>query len=235
MTLPSGSRLLVFQEYREHSKFQIARDLAQTLKIEYFSDAASVILDKQYPIQVILLPEEDLPAWSKREFPVDCAVGVILLESTEGQLAPDPESNQVLAWINPKTISGRRWNYVIRQSFIRLERKRQRSAMQGKIERHNQQFNELNEIGMSLSSEKDLKKLLNLVVSKSMSLTRADGASLYLLKSLPETIDDPDDMLANKNLKLQVALNFSRDIDYQKDLSLEITKNCICSIKSFKL
>ena len=94
--------------------------------------------------------------------------------------------------------------------------------MQGQIERHSQQFNELNEIGMSLSSEKDLKKLLSLVVSKSMSLTRADGASLYLLKSLPGKIDDPDDMLANKNLKLQVALNFSRDIDIRKDFSLEI-------------
>ena len=99
--------------------------------------------------------------------------------------------------------------------------------MQRKIERHNQQFKELNEIGMSLSSEKDLKKLLNLVVSKSMNLTRADGASLYLLKSLPETTDNPDDMLVNKNLKLQVALNFSRDINFQKDLSLEISKDCI--------
>ena len=94
MNLSSGSRLLVSWEYREPPKFQIARDLAQTLKIEYFRDADSVILDKHYPIQVILLPEEDLPEWSKREFLADCTVGVILLESTEFILRIEPSAQK---------------------------------------------------------------------------------------------------------------------------------------------
>ena len=64
------------------------------------------------------------------------------------------------------------------------------SLMDSRIKRREQQMKELNEIGLLLSSERDLKKLLHLVVSKSIRLTSADGGALYLLEPIPENEAD---------------------------------------------
>ena len=220
-------KLLIPQEYSEHPEFKVDEKIARQLKVEYFKDVALMVLTEEDCVQLVLLPEQDFTTWFQREFPAKLSLGVILLESPEGNQVPDPESDQVMAWIDPKTISKRHWNYLLRQSLVQLTKKRQMVAMQFRINRHDQQFHELNEIGISLSSEKDLKKLLDLIVSKSMRLTSADGGSLYLLQSIPGVHADPDNFLANKVLNLQVALNLSRDIKLGKEGSLKVNENSI--------
>ena len=64
----------------------------------------------------------------------------------------------VMAWVNPATISKRRWNYLFQQCLHRLEKRREMSLMDSRIKRREQQMKELNEIGLLLSSERDLKK-----------------------------------------------------------------------------
>ncbi len=53
----------------------------------------------------------------------------------------------------------------------------------------------LNEIGIALSSEKNINTLLELIVDESMSITNADGGTLYLM------IDN------NKRLKFEILKN----------------------------
>ena len=48
--------------------------------------------------------------------------------------------------------------------------------------RHQRQFQELNRIGIALSSERDLAKLQELILSTCRQLTKADGASLFLVE-----------------------------------------------------
>ena len=45
-----------------------------------------------------------------------------------------------------------------------------------------EQIRKLNAIGIALSSERDLNKLLELIVSEARNFTQADGGSLYILE-----------------------------------------------------
>ncbi len=42
-------------------------------------------------------------------------------------------------------------------------------------------FKELAQIGIALSTEKDINKLLEIIVDEARSLTAADGGTLYLI------------------------------------------------------
>jgi HD-GYP domain-containing protein (c-di-GMP phosphodiesterase class II) len=84
----------------------------------------------------------------------------------------------------------------------------------------------LNEIGMALSTEKNLGSLLDLIVSKSRQMTWADGGSLYLLEADPTIPDDAKDYFKNKKMRFQVAQNDSRQLPF-KSYVVEITKRSI--------
>jgi HD-GYP domain-containing protein (c-di-GMP phosphodiesterase class II) len=54
--------------------------------------------------------------------------------------------------------------------------------MEEDANRFQRQFHELNRIGVALSSERDMEKLQDLILSTCRRLTKADGASLWLLE-----------------------------------------------------
>ena len=84
----------------------------------------------------------------------------------------------------------------------------------------------LNEIGMALSTEKDLGRLLDLVVSKARQMTWADAGTLYLIEADPNVQEDQKDYLKNKKLRFSVAQNDSRQVPF-KSLILPISKSSI--------
>ena len=55
----------------------------------------------------------------------------------------------------------------------------------------------LNQIGISLSTEKDINKLLELIVDEAMNITNADGGTLY------QIIDN------NTRLKFEISKNLT--------------------------
>ena len=99
--------------------------------------------------------------------------------------------------------------------------------MESKIRRREEQMKEMNEIGLLLSSEKDLKKLLHLVVSKSMRLACADGGILYMLEPIENKPSDPKDFFANKELQLQVMIMNSRKISNEHEIIVTQPSNSI--------
>jgi HD-GYP domain-containing protein (c-di-GMP phosphodiesterase class II) len=84
----------------------------------------------------------------------------------------------------------------------------------------------LNEIGMALSTEKDLDRLLDLIVSKSRQMTLADAGSLYLIEVDPNVEEDRKDYFANRKMRFQVAQNDSRNVPF-KSFVVEINKRSI--------
>ena len=76
---------------------------------------------------------------------------------------------------------------------------------------------ELNEIGISLSVEKDPVKLLNSILQKSREITSADAGSLYLVEGDEES---------GKQLRFKISQNDSIRIDYQ-EFVMPITKGSI--------
>jgi HD-GYP domain-containing protein (c-di-GMP phosphodiesterase class II) len=84
----------------------------------------------------------------------------------------------------------------------------------------------LNEIGMALSTENDLSRLLELIVSKSRQMTWADAGSLYLIEPDPAVPDDQKDYFKNKKMRFQVAQNDSRQVPF-RSFVVDINKSSI--------
>jgi HD-GYP domain-containing protein (c-di-GMP phosphodiesterase class II) len=81
-----------------------------------------------------------------------------------------------------ETIKGRR---VIRQ-------------LQEKLARKNDELHAVNKIGVALSAERDISKLMQLILQKSREITDADAGSLYLVERGKEHETQTDDQLRFK-------------------------------------
>ena len=81
-----------------------------------------------------------------------------------------------------------------------------------------QDLDSLNEIGMALSTEKDLDGLLDLIISRSREMTWADAGTLYLVETDPNVEEDPKDFLKNKKMRFAVAQTESRDVPFKSFL-----------------
>lgn len=68
-------------------------------------------------------------------------------------------------------------------------------------------MNELNSVGIALSSERNTEKLLEIIVSKSRELTRSDAASLYLV--------EPDGA-GGQRLRFKITQNQSLNLGYSE-------------------
>jgi HD-GYP domain-containing protein (c-di-GMP phosphodiesterase class II) len=55
------------------------------------------------------------------------------------------------------------------------------SALEGELARRNTELKELNRIGAALSAERDINRLLSLILDKARKITSADAGSLYLV------------------------------------------------------
>ncbi|NLK63043.1 MAG: GAF domain-containing protein [Fusobacteria bacterium] len=67
----------------------------------------------------------------------------------------------------------------------------------------------LNEIGISLSMEKDVNKLLDIILNECMEITKSDAGSLYIIET--KNIDKVD---IENVLRFKIAKNISRDIPF---------------------
>ena len=225
MKTPFTCHILIPEDLRENPLFQIPEGIKQELTCEYYQTVSPKMMECGHAIQLVVLHEEAFESWRQFKIPQKLTTGVFLLDGETGKTLPSSEV--VMAWVNPATISKRRWNYLFQQCLHRLEKRREMSLMDSRIKRREQQMKELNEIGLLLSSERDLKKLLHLVVSKSIRLTSADGGALYLLEPIPENAADPDNFFANKELKLQVLNMTSRDVSQEHVLSIQEPKHSL--------
>ena len=179
MKTPFTCHILIPEDLRENPLFQIPEGIKQELTCEYYQTVSPKMMECGHAIQLVVLHEEAFESWRQFKIPQKLTTGVFLLDGETGKTLPSSEV--VMAWVNPATISKRRWNYLFQQCLHRLEKRREMSLMDSRIKRREQQMKELNEIGLLLSSERDLKKLLHLVVSYLIRLTSAEGGALYLL------------------------------------------------------
>ncbi|MEO5761618.1 MAG: HD domain-containing phosphohydrolase [Vicinamibacteria bacterium] len=85
------------------------------------------------------------------------------------------------------------------------------STLQGELARRNAELFELNKIGAALSAERDINRLLALILDQSRQITAADAGSLYLVVR-GEDPGQPDTLkfALAKNNSVQVAFQESR-------------------------
>ncbi|MBC7187026.1 MAG: GAF domain-containing protein [Calditrichaeota bacterium] len=100
------------------------------------------------------------------------------------------------------------------QSYLRLRRELRTLASQ--LEEQAQDLHELNQIGIALSSERDLDVLLEMILRKSREITCADAGSLYLVEEIPGAPVDERNPFANKQLRFKLSHNDSLQISYNE-------------------
>jgi|JI10StandDraft_1071094.scaffolds.fasta_scaffold57564_3 HD-GYP domain-containing protein (c-di-GMP phosphodiesterase class II) len=83
------------------------------------------------------------------------------------------------------------------------------STLEGQLARRNVELSELNKIGAALSAERDIGRLLTLILDKSRQITAADAGSLYLVVR-GEAPGQPD------SLRFALAQNDSVQIAFQE-------------------
>jgi HD-GYP domain-containing protein (c-di-GMP phosphodiesterase class II) len=88
-------------------------------------------------------------------------------------------------------------------------RRKEVSALEGELARRNADLSELNKIGAALSAERDINRLLSLILDKSRQITAADAGSLYLVEP-GEAPGQPD------RLRFALAKNDSVQVAFQE-------------------
>jgi len=81
------------------------------------------------------------------------------------------------------------------------------------IEARNRQ---LNQIGIALMGEKNLDKLLQLILEKAMSLTGSDAGCLYLVETRPGSKENDGNYWANRQIRFKLTRNLSVPVPFEE-------------------
>ena len=82
--------------------------------------------------------------------------------------------------------SGEELEKTLGIAFENLELMASERAAREELESAEREREQLNEIGIALSSQRDVRELLNLILAKAREITRADAGSLYLVEDEDE-------------------------------------------------
>lgn len=140
--------------------------------------------------------------------------GVILL----GESFPDPLHPRILDLLRP-SYGTAELLWRVRRAITLLEQELRLYRLTSEERIREDRLNELHRIGIALSAERDLKTLLELIVSKAREFTGADAGSLYLVER------DNQGNLKDTMIFL-VAQNDSIHLDF-KAIQLPINPNSI--------
>ncbi len=104
------------------------------------------------------------------------------------------------------------------ESAILLLRERERSAeLEARLQERTSEIQEINQIGIALSTQRDHGILIDMILRKTRELTRSDAGSLYLLG---------EDEEGEERLRWKVAQNDSISVDFTEQI-LSITKKSL--------
>ncbi|MEC7416860.1 MAG: HD domain-containing phosphohydrolase [SAR324 cluster bacterium] len=203
---------------------QVPKSVQEQVRIRQYQEFKE-IAGTPGQTRLIVIDEAGQGEWeqAQREFPPE--TGALLLDfGSRPDLSADPQ--QLLGWVTAAGLTERRWEFLITQALETLAARNRVQELEESLGEQHDRLEELNEIGVSLSGEKNLTRLLRLIIANAMKLTHADGGSLYLLEQLADVPEDPDNYLANQRLRFEVLINDSRQMSAEA-MSLEVTPNSI--------
>jgi HD-GYP domain-containing protein (c-di-GMP phosphodiesterase class II) len=110
-----------------------------------------------------------------------------------------------------KPLTAARLRLRLERALDTINSRRVIEQLDDALVRKSQELHELNSIGVALSAERDINKLLELILAKSREITAADAGSLYLLKRGKEHDSSSDDTLS-----FELAQNDSVSVPFEK-------------------
>ncbi|MFI5182771.1 MAG: GAF domain-containing protein, partial [Vicinamibacteria bacterium] len=97
-----------------------------------------------------------------------------------------------------KPVTPGRIRLRLKKALDAIHDRRVITQLDGALARKKKELDELNKIGVALSAERDINKLLQLILAKSREITAADAGSLYLVERGPDQASTTDDQLRFK-------------------------------------
>jgi HD-GYP domain-containing protein (c-di-GMP phosphodiesterase class II) len=121
---------------------------------------------------------------------------------------------EVFAYL-PREVSTALLQRVIEAAFQNIDlATREREAREG-LERTKREMEQLNQIGVALSSTRDIKTLLTLILQKAREVTGADAGSLYLVEQISDT---------ERRLRFKITQNDTGQFPFT-EFTMPITEN----------
>ncbi len=112
-----------------------------------------------------------------------------------------------------KPVTAGRLRLRLDRAFDALHNRRVVRQLEQALERKGEELHELNEIGVALSAERDINKLLDLILKKSREITTADAGSLYLVERGKDQKVQTDD-----RLRFKLTQNDSVQVPFEEQL-----------------
>lgn len=97
---------------------------------------------------------------------------------------------------------------ILRNIFRALEWKRKQEEISLNLQESLGELKELNQIGIALSAERNIDKLLELIVERARYITSSDAGSIYIM--------EPDDGSGTRKMRFKVAQNDSLNISFSE-------------------
>jgi HD-GYP domain-containing protein (c-di-GMP phosphodiesterase class II) len=149
-----------------------------------------------------------LDAESRSSFPVDMlrsfvdAGGAIVALGRNGEAdVPDGLPTEFLSGFVTDPVSPRRLLVAIRAGFREAAARAETARARGEAAQRAREIGELTRIGVALGTERDIKTLLDLILTQSRRITQSDAGSLYLVELSEE---------GNKRLRFRLAQTYSK-------------------------
>jgi HD-GYP domain-containing protein (c-di-GMP phosphodiesterase class II) len=98
--------------------------------------------------------------------------------------------------VKPVTVG--RLRLRINRAFDALHNRRVVRQLEEALDRKGKDLHDLNKIGVALSAERDINRLLDMILAKSRDITAADAGSLYLVERGKDSDSQQDDLLRFK-------------------------------------
>ncbi|NUP98770.1 MAG: GAF domain-containing protein [Armatimonadetes bacterium] len=136
------------------------------------------------------------------ELPRDLCL-VLVSEVEETFLAPAADE-RVFSYLNPHAPAHLQAK-AVRSALLTVRLRSEQQGLAEGLQARDEQLRELNNIGVALSAERDVDRLLGLILLKAREITRADAGSLYLVE---------DDEQGQQRLRFKLSQNDSLDLDY---------------------
>ncbi len=158
---------------------------------------------------------EELETWL-REGGERRAVLVVVAQAAEADeiLERFPFLDDLLV----KPVSAARLRLRLERALDTIHDRRVIQQLDGAVTRKGQELHELNQIGVALSSERDIDKLLDLILAKSREITAADAGSLYLVERGDQS-EDP-------SLRFKLTQNDSLALPFE-EFSMPLSETSI--------
>jgi len=112
-----------------------------------------------------------------------------------------------------RPVSPGRLQRKLERALDSIQNRRVIRQLERKVSRKGEELDELNKIGVALSAERDIDKLLEQILTKSRAITGADAGSLYIVER-----DKVNGETREERLRFKLAQNDSMPVDFKERL-----------------